>query len=374
MRPSLGGAALAAVFASLSLAFAEGACSSDAATATPKATEDAGDASTADTGSTEDAGTDASTPPPDPTSSDIAFKARAALPAGELLVFDDWSKDPNGLYVSKPDGSAQTLIFEAKRVWSFGVSHDRKTIAFACEDPFAGRGCGFRFSDAFQNRWVYDVAGWRATLLSKGNVNDECHMFGPGDKELFVCRRYDFTKDGKFKGWRLAKTDLASGSFSFLTPEETTITYRLDPNVTPDGQSMISTRLVVTPPSSQTYAIEKRSPISGTASVLLADAGRVRLSPDGTKMVFTNYADARKLYVKAVDGASPAVKVLDAEASRPVFSPDGLRVAYLVDDKTANCQHIEIVKADGSDAASPTRVHDCATAKDFITALAWIAP
>src|SRR4051812_44008544 len=83
----------------------------------------------------------------------------------------------------------------------------------------------------------------------------------------------------------------ASGAFTFVTPEETTILYRLDPNVTPDGQSLVSTKLEISG-STQTYTIERRTPISAAPTVLLANAGRLQLSPDGTKMVFTNYADA----------------------------------------------------------------------------------
>ena len=42
-----------------------------------------------------------------------------------------------------------------------------------------------------------------------------------------------------------ADVSVATGAFSFVTPEETGIVYRLDPNVTPDGQSLVSTRLEI---------------------------------------------------------------------------------------------------------------------------------
>ncbi len=89
-------------------------------------------------------------------------------------------------------------------------------------------------------------------------------------------------------------------------------------------------------------------------------------------MAYVDYAAGRAVMVARVDGAGTPVKITNAEGSRLTFSPDGAQVAYLADDKAANCQHIDVVAADGSTAATPMRVHDCAKAKDFITQLAWI--
>lgn len=371
MGRGLGSAALAATGV-IGIVVALGACSSETIVrSTPPPEEDA--AAPPDAGPTETDAADAA-PPRDPTPADIRFSARAALPAGELLVVNDWRGDPNALYAMKPDGTARTAIFGASRVWSFGVSRDRKKIAFACEDPFAEARYGIKISDAIQHTWVYDVTTQQVSLLSKGNINDECHAFGPGDKDLWVCRRYDFTTEGRFKGWRLGKTELASGAFAFVTPEETSTVYRLDANVTPDGAELVSTRLEVSGGATQKYTIERRVLATGAVSTVRQDAGRVRLSPDGKSIVYTDYADARKLYVAPLDGLTPPVKILDKAGSDPAFSPDGARVAVLVDDRAENCSHVEIVKTDGSEAAAPVRVHDCARAKDFITSLAWIAP
>jgi hypothetical protein len=71
----------------------------------------------------------------------------------------------------------------------------------------------------------------------------------------------------------------------------------------------------------------------------------------------------------APDG-SGEVTVTSGPATHPVFSPDGTRIAHLVAE-TMDCNHIEIVSADGSDADTPLRVRGCDDAGEMITALAW---
>ena len=70
--------------------------------------------------------------------------------------------------------------------------------------------------------------------------------------------------------------------------------------------------------------------------------------------------------------ASPRAPGCPRRASDPAWSPDGTQIAYLVGDKTANCQHVDVVKADGSEAMAPRRVRDCTKAKGFLTQLAWV--
>jgi hypothetical protein len=344
------------------------ACSSNPTTPTDDAGADA-PPTKRDAGSDADAG-----PLPDPTPMDIGFEAVSPLGTGDWLLFNDWDAQPNTLSAMKPDGSGTTVLFKVNRVWSFGVSHDAKTIAFSCADPFQEQRYGITIGDAIQHTWLYEAFGLSAktpTLLASGNINDECHSFGPGDTELWVCRRYDFDAQGAYKGWRIARIDLATKAPTWVTPEEKP--FALSPQITPGGAQMLWTKLVITPPSTQTYSIEKMALPSGTPQTLKATAGRAALSPDGTRYAYTDYATtARDLWVAPVAGGGAPVQVTKAKASHPAWSPDGTEIAYLIDDGVANCQHVDVVKADGSEAMAPRRVRDCTKNKGFLTQLAWV--
>ena len=116
---------------------------------------------------------------PKPVADDIQFKTVNPMPQGEQLLFNDWNPMPNTVSSIKPDGTGELELFEAFRVWSLGVSHDASKIAFACADPMQLEHYGLNLGDAIQNTWLYDVASQSASVLSWGNVNDECHSLTP---------------------------------------------------------------------------------------------------------------------------------------------------------------------------------------------------
>jgi dipeptidyl aminopeptidase/acylaminoacyl peptidase len=213
------------------------------------------------------------------------------------------------------------------------------------------------------------VAGQTATLLAGGNVNDECHSFGPGDESLYLCRRYDFTNCGDDKTYRLGKIDLATKAFTFLTPEDPS-TLALDPQPTADETKLLFGQIVSNPPSSE-YSIQAMDLPSGTPAELRAEAGSPVLSPDGTRYVYADYTDKGKLWVSALDGTG-AVRIAPVHGTAATWSPDGTKVAYLSDDANVSCAHIDVVNADGSSVAAPVRIRDCTKTNEFITQLAWI--
>lgn len=316
---------------------------------------------------------DAGKPAPIPDAASIQFAAKAKLPAGESLVFNDWSREPNAVVAMAPDGSKTADVFLARRVWSMAVSRGGGAIAFSSEDPFTEARYGLTITDAIQQTWVYDDAAQSVRFSGVGNVNDECHHWAPSDSAIWVCRRYDFRADASNKGWRLGRLDPTTFAFTFESPEQTGASYAMGPQITPDGKTLYYFTLVVTPPNKQTYTILRRPVAGGAAEVVRADAGRLTLSPDGQRMAYVDYAASRAAMVARTDGTGTPVKITNAQSSHLAWSPDGTRIAYLADDAAANCQHVDVVPADGSGAATPTRVHDCAKAKDFITQLAWIS-
>jgi hypothetical protein len=305
-----------------------------------------------------------------PAPADIEFAPVHPLPQGEQIVFNDWNASPNTVASVTPDGATTTEIFKAYRIWSLGISHDAKTIAFACGDPLQEMHYGIPIFDAIQHTWLYDTAAETATLLSDGNVNDECHAFGPGDTALFLCRRYDFTNCGDNKTYRIGRIDLGTKTFSFLSPEDP-MTLALDPQPAPDGATLLFTQIVLNPPK-QDYSLQKVTLPGGSPALLRAQAGSVVLSPDGTRYLYADYTDGGKLWVSGLDGSN-ATRIAPVRGTGATWSPDGTKVAYLSDDANVSCAHIDVVAADGSTATAPTRIRDCTKTNEFITQLAWIA-
>jgi hypothetical protein len=319
---------------------------------------------------------------PVPTPSSIQFAAKAALPSGEQILFNDWNPEPNTVNSLTPDGVTKTEVFDVYRAWDMGVSHDGKSVAFSCGDPDQQADFGLQIGDSIQQTWIYDAASQSIRLVAHGNINDECHTFGPGDTTLWVCRRYDFAETGDGgdltgtnKGYRIGRIDLATTDFTFLTADESaTATYALYPQPTPDGQGFYySTTQDVS--ATQTKSTVLLMPLCGGAPSDVRDqAHEPVLSPDGTRYVYASDAEAGALHASTLDAAND-VKLTSEAGTNAVWSPDGTKVAYLVFDGAAGCDHIDVVASDGSTAGSPTRLRDCSKTNEFITQLAWfVAP
>jgi hypothetical protein len=329
---------------------------------------DAGDAAPADAGP--DARPDG--PPYVPTAQDIEFAAVNPLPSGEQILFNDWNPSPNRVYSMTPDGQTTVEIFRAFRVWSMAASRARDRIAFSCGDPDQEAHYGLTIYDSIQHTWSYDVATQAVTLLAYGNINDECHHFGPGDTYLYLCRRYDFQQVGTTvtnRGYRVGRIDLADLSFTFLTPD-VDLDWALTPQVDADGAAFLYARIQLSG-STQTRTIMEQPLPTGTPVEWRAQATFPVLSPDGTRVAFQNWADGFRLWIADRDGSN-AAKISDWQRASSVrFSPDGTQVAFLGDD--SGCSHIEAVKTDGSEVGAARRLRDCTVTGEFITELDWIS-
>jgi hypothetical protein len=304
-----------------------------------------------------------------PTPADIKFGAVHPLPSGEQIVFNDWNGDPNAVYSMTPDGKTVTQIFRAYRVWAMGVSRAADRIAFACGDPLQKQHYGITIGDAIQHTFIYDVGTQSASVVAYGNINDECHVFGPGDTAVYVCRRYDFKDDGSSKGYRIGRIDLPSKAFTFLTPD-VSLEYDLTPQPTPDAKTLYFSRILLSGGSQQNDIM--RQPLAGgAAEVVRSKSSRPGLSPDGTRLVFQDYTDQGNLWVVGTDGTG-LTRVAEEAGNTAHFSPDGKQIAFLVWYAPKNCSHIDVVKADGSEAKAPRRLRDCSTTGEMITQIQWI--
>jgi hypothetical protein len=304
-----------------------------------------------------------------PTPAEIKFAAVNALPSGEQILFNDWNAEPNAVSSMTPDGTKVTEIFRAYRVWSMASSRAGDRIAFACGDPQQELHYGVSTGDAIQHTWIYDVATQTAAVAAYGNINDECHVFAPGDAALYVCRRYDFKPDQTNKGWRLGRIDLPATSFTFLT-DDVAMEFHLSPQPTLDGKSLYFARIQVSGGKQQSAIMRLPLP-GGTAELVRANAKGPALSPDGARYVFQNLDDQRHLYAVGLDGSGP-IKVAAAEGTSTRYSPDGKQIAYLLWDAPKSCSHLDVVKADGSEAQAPRRLRDCGKTGEFVTELDWI--
>lgn len=368
------------------------ACSSSDSSPPPPASQpDASDDAASDAGQdvvvsdqtseppVQEAGKDVATEPPacvpidnyTPTADDVKFKALAPVPKGEQILYGNWSTSSSaldGIFTMAPDGTGSTKLFELWRVWSMGVSNAVDQIAVASGEPDQEKHYCVATGDAIQHTWMYDVGSQSLKLIASGNINDECHFFGQQDKNLYVCRRTDFTADFKNTPYNVGRINLQSLAFEFLTTE-------VDPKMALHGvpnsdESLLYYTFIKMPDNSRTL-MRKALP-GGTPEVFLDNAGAMVISPDGKQFVYANTTDKSALYITSIDGAGTPLKIANHNGTSVKFSPDGTRVAFLWNDQAANCSHVEIVKIDGSEAATPNRIRDCTKTGENLTELAWV--
>jgi hypothetical protein len=307
-----------------------------------------------------------------PTPDQVKFKALNPMPSGEQILVGYWAYPAlDNIQTMNPDGTGAKKLFEVYRVWSMGVSHAVDRIAFASGDPDQEKHFCVNIGDAIQHTWMYDVATQQVSLVSSGNVNDECHQFGPGDKNLYICRRQDFQSNGDNISYRVGRIKLQDKSFELLTDNAG---YDMSLHGVPNAdETALYYTLIEMPANSRTLM---RKPLTSApdagAEVYLESAGAMAISPDGTKFVFANTQDKSKLYIADVANPSVSTKIADVNGVDVAFSPDGTKLAYLVWDNPVMCSHIDVVKTDGSQATTPTRIHDCGKAGDSPSELAWV--
>jgi len=302
-----------------------------------------------------------------PTPQDVGFKPLAPVPQGEQILFNDWSF-PDVVRSMAPDGSNAVDVFQIYRVWSMGVSRQSDRLAFACGDPKQEEHYGLTLGDAIQHSWIYDFATESAQVLAYGNINDECHHFAPNDEAVHVCRRYDFTSEPSFEGYRLARISLPDGEASFSLPLGDN-ELQLNPQLTADGGALWYARILVEN-GKQNRAIMKQSLPDGTPAVVRHNAYRVLFSPDGTRYLYADTTKKSALHSSGLDGSDEKL-VVDRAGSSPQWSPDGSKIAYLLWDNSKACSHVEVVASDGSQSDNPTRIRDCGQTGEMITDLAW---
>jgi hypothetical protein len=308
-----------------------------------------------------------------PTPADTQYQAVSPLPSGEIILFSDWNAFPTTLNAVPAAGGAKTTVFESYVVWSFAVAPSSRRIAFSSgfPDDLQLQHYGTNSGNAIQPTWLYDPTTQDITLVTSGNLNDECHLFGPGEKNLYICRRTDFDAMGMSKNYRVGVISLKNDAFTFLTAEIADED-DLYPAVNADETELLFGSDVIQS-SMQTFSVKVEGLPPTTPTVVRANAYAPVFSPDHSRLAYTDYGDMGALYVANADGSNP-VKIATEGGDSAVWSPDGTRVAFLVYDSPNNCSHIDIAAADGSEVDAPVRFRDCSTTGEFISAIGWVGP
>jgi Tol biopolymer transport system component len=329
-----------------------------------------------------DAGPPDASPPdaaPDPAR-EIGFVAGEPLTAGEWIVANDWAGPPDVVFALSPAdlGGARRVVFTATRVWSMGARADGGAIAFSTTDPEQEADFGITLGDAIQNSFRYDAATQTVAMLAPAgtdwtNVNDECHEPTADGAYVYLCRRYDFTDQGAFLGWRLGRIRTADGAFEFLRADAPSGPWELAAQAIP-GTTRVLYEQRTRPPGIQ-YSLWTLDLATGAETMIRTGAGRPTLAPDGHRVLFHSTTDQFRLWMFDLDApAAPAIPVTPtADVGDSAWSPDGQTVVYTVYDDVNTCDHLERVTWTGGAWSPPTRVRDCTQTGEFITDLSWVS-
>jgi hypothetical protein len=310
---------------------------------------------------------------------EIGFVPGDPLPAGQWILANEWAATPNQVFALDPadlSGPART-VFRADRVWSMGAARDGRTIVFSSADPMQEAHFGITIGDAIQNGFVFDTAARSVAMLAPAgspwaNVNDEGFQVSSDGAHVYLVRRYDFTAEGAFLGWRLGRVRTADGGFEFLRPDQPGGPFELRPQEVP-GTTRLLFELRARPPATGS-SVHTRDLASGAEQEVRADTSRPNLGPDGRRVLFADRTDQSRLKTfdlqAPADPPIPVSPTLGAGAS--AWSPDGQAIVYTVFDGGLSCDHLERVAWNGAAWSAPTRVRDCAQTGEFITALSWV--
>lgn len=299
------------------------------------------------------------TPPERPTPEDIGVVAGIDLPPGDAIVFTNWSS-PNQIRAIDLEGTDLGIVLTASRVWSIGASRGGDRIAFASAPRTHNDAWGLpAVGDAIQYTWIYDLSSRATSLLTFGNLNEDCLVWGPDDTTLYSCRRSDLVRDERglsSSGYFVAAIDPDSGESERITPEG------VQALVPAPGNGVLFYSVAV-PPSGR-RDIWRR--VDGEEAESFRErADQPRVSDDGSQLVFSS---AEGLRVVGVDGEGE--RVVGPPGISAAWSPDGTQIVYL--RRGARCNHIELVSADGSDSEEPRRLRDCDTSGEIVTRVSWI--
>lgn len=300
----------------------------------------------------------------------IGFESPKMPKKGSIIFYNNWSMigGKDSIEAISPDGSYREVLIYVNRVWSFGVGKNGNLLVFSTNDPYQLERYGLNINDAIQNTWLFD---WKSPpiQISFGPVNDECHTF-ISDEQLMMCRRANFRPDPQYyvvsDPYRILIYNLKSGQEDFITPFDVRYNDYYGA-IRSDGVILFNRNII----ANRTIDIMSLEPKTKEINLILKDANSPVLSPDGNEVLFKKKGQ-NKIFLSSAFDLNNAIVIIDAGSrlvGRYVFSPDGSKIAYTLDDRANNCYDLFVSDKNGE---NPQKILDCSDDKKFITVVNWI--
>lgn len=307
---------------------------------------------------------------PELTPEIIGFESGDLPQNGSLIFYNNWalSGEKDSIEMLNPDSDYKAVRMYAIRVWSFDVSKNGRLIVFSTNDPYQLERYGLTVYDAVENSWLVDERS-KPVQISFGPVNDECHNF-ISDENLMMCRRANFRPDPQYMAvsdpYRILLLNLSNLEEEYLTPLDERYNDYYG-SIRSDGILIFNRNII----ADRTIDIMTLDLLNNTFGLLLEDASGPVLSADGNEVLFKKKGQ-NKIFLSDSKDLSKATPVLDGGGNmigRYVFSPDGERIAYTLEDRINNCSDLMVANRNGSNIR---KVLDCYDEKKFITVIKWV--
>jgi len=304
---------------------------------------------------------------------DIGFEEIDPPLGGSFIYYGVWGGGADSLEMISSDGSIEGTRFKVHRLWSFGVAADGETIAFSSADPYQEEHFCLTIGDAIQFSWLWRP-GSEPEHVTTVLVNDECHLFGPDDATLYMCRRAGFwqqmTDDGFQFGsdpYRILIHELATGEETWLTPL-VEATSDIGPALRDDG-SILFWRQEFEGTGFAQWLMSMDGD-GGGVSYLVESGTNPVTNPDGTVVLFRQaWSSIRMGSSQSPAEAAELIPAADGTVYDYAFSPDQQRIVFTRGRSDASCSDLWVAEIAN---AEQVRIVDCVATGRFITGVSWV--
>ena len=267
--------------------------------------------------------------------------ARMAIGDDGTLVY---VKGPAGAAVTQrvlvwvdDTGREDALSLPPRNYLDPRVSPDGRRVAVSVRD------------DDGRDLWVFDAVSAAGIRLSQGFVARSLVWTPDGSRVVFFSSHesvgdiYTVQADGSGEPELL----LQSAAADFLT------------SVSPDGHTLVFTRLPDGPSTPHREIWEVVVDGSEPARPILQgdfERGNAEISPDGNWLVYrSDQSGTMEVYVQPYPGPGPVVPVSIGGGNQVMWSPDGSRLLYRLEDQMMG---VLFVPADAVEIGSPTSLFE----------------